>query len=284
MPALGYKLLYRVGDRLVSKADPRQTAPAVVGSELGMTGRGVFLSPNRDYVLAYYSNGADAEYDDPRKEEVLLTLSFDPRDVTSGNLTDRESEVSVRRATIVAIEPSAALHTAFAKNPAAHPLTVSLVRRDAEEVRRAFVDFGFTKIARVKVVVGLGFDDLHAGGRHLAATRGDGKAMTLSPNLGALDPGTRLAITAHEFGHAADFLYPGRWLEDGSLEPCMKRWRARDKDAIERAADQIAEAVMGRTISYAGPKNLQTFAEDAVRPCADHAFCAALRPRPVGLR
>lgn len=102
---LGYKVLYRVGRRLVSKADSRQSGPAVVGENLTMTGKGVFLSPNCDYVLAYYSDGPDAQ-DDPHVEEVLLTLSFDPREILSGNLTDREAEVSVRSARIVAIEPT----------------------------------------------------------------------------------------------------------------------------------------------------------------------------------
>lgn len=159
------------------------------------------------------------------------------------------------------------------------------VREDAEIVREAFVRFGFRKVKRVVVTIGLRFDDTHEGGRHLAATAGDGSRMTLSPNLGALDRGTRLAIIAHEWGHVVDLgIAPGAWLDDGFGEPNLKRWRVRTKDEIERAADEIAEAVMGRSISYAGPKNLQTFAPDAIRPCADHAFCAALRPRPVGLR
>lgn len=102
---LGYKLLYRVGDMLRSKADSRQTFPgAKVGTVLDMPGNGIYLSPNRAYVMTYYTDGPDAEYDTPDMHEVLLTLEFDPRDIVTGNLQDRESEVSVRRAKIVKIE------------------------------------------------------------------------------------------------------------------------------------------------------------------------------------
>lgn len=103
---VGYKVLYRVGNTLRSKADPRQTMPAKVGHVIRLAGKGVYLSPSRAYVLDYYSDGPDAEYDDPNVEEVVLTLAFDPKDITAGNLTDKDSEIAVRSARIVAIEPT----------------------------------------------------------------------------------------------------------------------------------------------------------------------------------
>lgn len=61
-----------------------------------MPGDGIFLAPTRQYVLDYYSGLAD--------EEVLLTLEFDPDKLITGNLADREPELSVREATIVEYE------------------------------------------------------------------------------------------------------------------------------------------------------------------------------------
>ena len=61
-----------------------------------MPGLGLYLAPTRRYVLDHYSGLAD--------EEVLLTLEFDPSKLTSGNLSDREPEFSVREATIVDYE------------------------------------------------------------------------------------------------------------------------------------------------------------------------------------
>ena len=93
----GYKVMRVERGRLVSGANSRLRFPARKGSVLTMPGQGVFLSPNRQYVLTYYSGLAD--------DEVLLTLDFRPEDIVWGNLTDREPEVGVRRAKVVAIEP-----------------------------------------------------------------------------------------------------------------------------------------------------------------------------------
>ena len=95
MKRVGYKVMELRGDRLVSGADRRQSIPARVGHVIKMPGMGVFLSPNRQFVIDYYSGHDD---------EALLSLEFDDKDITSGNLTDREPEVSVRKAKIVDIE------------------------------------------------------------------------------------------------------------------------------------------------------------------------------------
>jgi len=94
---LGYKVMRIEGDRLVSGADSRQSFPARKGSTIRMLGNGVYLSPNKQYVLTYYSGLAD--------DEVLLTLEFAEADIRWGNLTDREAEVGVSAVKVVKLEP-----------------------------------------------------------------------------------------------------------------------------------------------------------------------------------
>lgn len=61
-----------------------------------MPGNGIYLSPHRKYVLDYYSGLAPTE--------ALLTVEFDPDALITGDLSDREPEVSVREVTIVDYE------------------------------------------------------------------------------------------------------------------------------------------------------------------------------------
>lgn len=91
--AIGYKVMPVLDGLLVSGADRRQRFPLRRGAVLRMPGAGIYLSPQRDYVLTYYSELAPVE--------ALLTLEFDPDAVLTGNLADREPEVSVREATIL---------------------------------------------------------------------------------------------------------------------------------------------------------------------------------------
>ncbi len=93
---IGYKVMPLDGGRLRSGADSRLTFPLERGTVLRMRGDGIFLAPTRKYVLDYYSGLAD--------EEVLLTLEVDPDKLITGNLSDREPELSVREATIVDYE------------------------------------------------------------------------------------------------------------------------------------------------------------------------------------
>lgn len=158
-----------------------------------------------------------------------------------------------------------------------------MLLEEAEEVRAIFIAFGFRRLRRTKVSVTRRGFDWDEGGRHVASTRADGLDMRLSPDLERLERPSRLAILAHEWGHAADFLYPGKWLRDGTEEASLARWRSRTRDEIERAADQIAEAATGRPIWYGGPRTVQTFAPRSV-PCPPYAFCEPIRPRPHGLR
>jgi len=91
----GYKVMRRQGARLISGADSRQSFPAQIGTEIQMPGKGIYLSPNKEYVLSYYSGYHD--------REVLLTLEFSPEDIVWGHLRDVESEVGVSKARIVDI-------------------------------------------------------------------------------------------------------------------------------------------------------------------------------------
>lgn len=76
---------------LISLADARQRWPIRVGTWIAPRPPGLFLSPNRRYVLDHYASGEGAD-------EVLLAFDFDPEDITRGTLTDREPEIAVRRA------------------------------------------------------------------------------------------------------------------------------------------------------------------------------------------
>lgn len=90
---LGYKVMRYENGQLISGANKRLQFPAKVGEVLEMPGNGIYMSPNKDYVIDYYSGLAD--------DEVLITFEFDPNDITFGNLTDKESEVAVKKAKIL---------------------------------------------------------------------------------------------------------------------------------------------------------------------------------------
>jgi hypothetical protein len=129
--------------------------------------------------------------------------------------------------------------------------------------------------------------------RHYAACRSDAKVIVAAPQVvDDLDVETLVAILAHEFGHAADFAYPGDWMLlhpgqekqtaawlAGLSDARAERWKGtlwakRGKDEIERTADAIAEVVTGRPIMYCGGCTLQCFGGPEVR----------FARRPEGLR
>lgn len=129
---LGYKVMRFDRGRAVSGADSRQSFRVRVGAFVRMPGKGVFLSPNKQYVLDYYGGHND--------REVLLTLEFDPDDITSGanTLHDREPELTVRSAKIVAfkvMDNEEAMKTLFSDD----------VRDQLTEAARGRVDYGRIK-------------------------------------------------------------------------------------------------------------------------------------------
>jgi hypothetical protein len=157
-------------------------------------------------------------------------------------------------------------------------------------VKEVFVANGAKRCVRVKLEIA---PWIHDSPRHFAATEETGKTMVVSPEFAELPEETVIAILSHEFGHAVDFLYPGEYLlvDDGELVEMppvpagklidkkaeqahiarARAWEKRDKDAVERTADAIAEKFTGHLIGYCGPCELQCF--DRGR-----------RPRRAGLR
>lgn len=154
------------------------------------------------------------------------------------------------------------------------------------------------RLKRTRLVVD---DSVRDSSRHYAACRDDGMLIKLAPESLDLGVDQLTAILAHEFGHAADFAYPGRWfairddpavwLSEGGAwvrEPSGERawvpesgaeakhvrrwqrlWHQRSDDQVEWAADSIAYAVTGVKIGYCGPCMLQCFSGQS---------------RPAGLR
>jgi len=81
---------------LLAGANKRLSFPIRVGETIQMRGNGIYMSLDKEYVLTYYSELSE--------NEVLLTLEFDPTELITGNLEDRETEFSVSEAKIIDVE------------------------------------------------------------------------------------------------------------------------------------------------------------------------------------
>lgn len=157
-----------------------------------------------------------------------------------------------------------------------------------KETRALFVEEGLVRCRQATLEIDSSIRD---SPRHFAACSEDGKSIVLAPELADRSVDEVAAIVAHELGHAADFLYPGRFFVaddelvqrwDGAWERRHRiederaaynrriQWERRSADHVERAADLIAEQVTGRVIRYAGPCLLQTYGP-------------GVTPRPEGL-
>lgn len=78
-------------------ADSRFRFKPKVGKMYGEgTQAGVYIAPNRDYVLHYYGGNNDID--------ILLKFKFDKRDIVFGDLSDREPEIAVSKALLVGYE------------------------------------------------------------------------------------------------------------------------------------------------------------------------------------
>lgn len=152
------------------------------------------------------------------------------------------------------------------------------------ETRKLFVEGGLTRCAGVKLEIDA---DAHDDPRHFAGCTEDGLIIVVAPQMAELPVDNVVAIFAHELGHAADFLYPARFIvADGELISSFEgkrrraikdldqrseynrrmQWERRNPADVEQTADYVARDVTGREIHYAGPCVLQTYGPGAERP------------------
>lgn len=185
-------------------------------------------------------------------------------------------------------------------------VAAAVIEPHFDAVRDVFVEFEpepelqLDMLKRTRLVVD---PEVHDTPRHFAMCRDDGLLIKIAPEAATLDLGTLTAIISHEFGHAADFAYPGRWVatrgrpavwvgeagrwrqspggrsiwepasgkEAKRIRRFQRLWHERTDDQVEWAADSIAFAVTGVKIRYCGDCMLQCFGQPA-------------RERPRGLR
>ncbi|HMG13703.1 MAG TPA: hypothetical protein VK571_11015 [Gemmatimonadaceae bacterium] len=167
-----------------------------------------------------------------------------------------------------------------------HPLDAdeaySVLEPYFNAVRDDYLKAGLKLVKRVRLFVA---PAMHDSARHFGACKDDGSLILLAPELADVADTVMLAIMAHEFGHAVDFLYPGEFvldhggpaarrpkaqIEEKQWSKWLKAWHQRDDDVVELTADAIAERVMGVPYGYQGPCLIQSF--------------DATRARPMGLR
>jgi hypothetical protein len=146
-------------------------------------------------------------------------------------------------------------------------------------MQELFAAAGLTEVQRTRLSI---TSSMHDSPRHFAGTRDDGRLIMLAPQMVELPEPTVVGIIGHEFGHAADFLYPGEFVlgpervavrrqrngleNDDRWITWLKDWEKRDDDVVEFVADAMAERVTGRRIGYTGPCKLQAFGLGAPRP------------------
>lgn len=113
---------------------------------------------------------------------------------------------------------------------------------------------------------------VHDSPRHYAQCRDDGLQIRMAPEAADLLWERIIAILAHEFGHALDFLYPAHWQLTSRFEAAdyapptdrraaraVRRWAERTDDQVEWTADAIAYAVTGMRVGYCGSCMVQCF-------------------------
>lgn len=168
----------------------------------------------------------------------------------------------------------------------ANEFAASILKPHFDAVRDVFASFRpepsikLDRLVRVKLLVD---PEIHDSVRHFAACRDDGQHILLAPEAADLPVDTLVAILSHEFGHAADFSYPGAWRLEQRYKPAtwkpiagrhagakMRVWQDRTVDQVEWTADAICFTILGKQIGYCGPCVLQCFSGG--------------RPRPKGLR
>jgi hypothetical protein len=99
----GYKIMRLEDGLLCSLASSTHKFPAIIDSEIKMDGKGVWLSTNKDFVIDYYSN-PDHDPNEDGFKEVLVTLEFNKKDITQGNINDNEPVITVPKIKILNIK------------------------------------------------------------------------------------------------------------------------------------------------------------------------------------
>lgn len=168
-------------------------------------------------------------------------------------------------------------------------LAAAILQPYFDAVRDTYLEWEGGRLKRLKQTRLFISESAFDGGRHFAGCRDDGLQIMLAPQLSELPEPTVVAIITHEFAHAADFLYPGRWAftqvgvaaawvpsenrRRGMLNEEQRRaadagraWLDRSDDQVEWTADAVAQAVTGRRIQYCGPCLIQCFSGGVARP------------------
>jgi hypothetical protein len=94
---VGYKVMAydpNLGN-LVSGANSRIRLDMRKGAVHEMPRPGIFLAARKRYVMDYYAT---------HEINALITYLFDPQDVTTGRLDDREPEITVKKAVVENVE------------------------------------------------------------------------------------------------------------------------------------------------------------------------------------
>ena len=98
---LGYKVMREENGSFISGSNSRISLPMQIGVIHSMPRQGIFLGRTPEYVINYYFSGGE-DPEDPK--EYLITYEFDPSQITSGNLEDKEWEISVPSAKVLDIK------------------------------------------------------------------------------------------------------------------------------------------------------------------------------------
>jgi len=157
----------------------------------------------------------------------------------------------------------------------------AIIEPHFDAIRDIFVDHSVEANRRLKRIGETKFvvsEEVRTSPRHFAGCRDDGLLIKVAPDAADLDLETLVAILCHELGHAADFLYPGRWLgqrgERAAWLPegtkhmgrLRRDWAERSSDQVEWDADSIAFAITGKQVEYCGPCMIQCFGGGESRP------------------
>ena len=92
----GYKIMKYEDGYAVSMADSRFSFKPEIGKVYGTDRNGIYMSPNKEYVMDYYGGNNDVD--------ILLKFKFDKDNILVGNLSDVEPEIGVRNAELVDFE------------------------------------------------------------------------------------------------------------------------------------------------------------------------------------